>query len=84
MYMLPVKSKILTAMTMKSTLFWDVTPCSLVEVYSISENILLLSSKSKSIPCQMMELEYAHETSVDLYQTTCHCIPEDNSATPLP
>jgi hypothetical protein len=28
-----MKLNILTSVTMKSTIFWDVTPCSLVEIY---------------------------------------------------
>jgi hypothetical protein len=38
--------KVLTAVTMKSMIFWIITPCSLVEVY-VSENYITSISKVK-------------------------------------
>jgi hypothetical protein len=48
---------------MKMTVFWDVAPCSLVEVS------LLIAL--------MMEAESTSETSVNFYQTTRRNNPED-------
>jgi hypothetical protein len=50
---------------MKITVFWDVAPCSLVEV--IIRAIAL-----------MMDAASTSETSVNFYQTTQRNIPEDS------
>jgi hypothetical protein len=49
---------------MKMTAFWDVVPCSLVEV--------------DSIITRMMEAVRTAETSVNFNVTTWHYIPEDS------
>jgi hypothetical protein len=50
---------------MKMTVFWDVTPCSLVKVYRRFIDLI-------------MEAENTSETSVNFYQTTRRNIPEDS------
>jgi hypothetical protein len=60
----------LTAVTMKSTVFWDVTPCSLVEIFG---GMYSLYFKGQRITL------HSSETSVNFYQITrCH-IPEDST-----
>jgi hypothetical protein len=56
---------------MKTTLFWDVAPCSLADrcftyVYLLTTAIIVL----------MMEAVNTSETSVSIYQTTQRNIPE--------
>jgi hypothetical protein len=46
-------------MIMKSTVFWYVTPCSLVEVH-----------RENNMKQQGMEVTYSSETSVDFQRTT--------------
>jgi hypothetical protein len=58
----------------KRTIFWNVTPCRLVEAYVFRREILPLSSKSKSkqtIRKQTLKTEAVHasETSANFYQT---------------
>jgi hypothetical protein len=48
---------------MKVTFFWDVAPCSLVEVYLMA---------------LMMEAANMPETAVNFYQTTMRSISDDN------
>jgi hypothetical protein len=50
---------------MKMTVFWDVAPCSLVEI-------------DRRFRGAMMEAVTTSETSVNFYQTTRHNIPEDS------
>jgi hypothetical protein len=52
---------------MKMAVFWDVAPCSLVEVYRRLRAITLT-----------MEAASTSETSVNFYQTTLRNIPEDS------
>jgi hypothetical protein len=42
-----VRFEILTASATKSTIFWDVTPCSLVEVYKCSRQTHCLILRAK-------------------------------------
>jgi hypothetical protein len=60
---------------MKSTVFWDVAPCSLVEVTEISE--VLTASINREIAV-MMEAVSTSETSVNFYQSTRPNTPEDS------
>jgi hypothetical protein len=53
--------------SVKMTVFWDVAPCSLVELYRHFRGADL-----------MMEAASASETSVNFYQTTRRNIPEDS------
>jgi hypothetical protein len=46
---------------------WDVAPCNLVEIYR----------RFRGVAALMMEAASTAETSVNLYQTTRHYIPED-------
>jgi hypothetical protein len=50
------------------TIFWDVAPCSLVEVYRYLRGLIALIIKALS----------ASETTANLYQTTRLNIPEDS------
>jgi hypothetical protein len=61
-----VRFLVLTVMSMKmTTVFCSVVPCSLAET-DISEDIVMMEAVSTS------------KTSVNIYQTTQHDIPEDN------
>jgi hypothetical protein len=53
---------------MKMTVFWDLAPCSLVEVYRRFSAIVAL----------MMEAASTSETSVNFYQTARRNNPEDS------
>jgi glycyl-tRNA synthetase alpha subunit len=55
------------------TTFWDVTPCSLVEVYRSFIGACCLHHQAL-----MMEAVSTSETSVNFYQTTRGNIPEDS------
>jgi hypothetical protein len=57
------------------TVFWDVAPCSLVEVTDVSE--VLTASIFIAL---MMEVVSTSKTSVNFYQTTRHNIPEESSS----
>jgi hypothetical protein len=54
------------------TVFWDVVPCSLIEIDLRAEML------SASIIGTMMEAVTTFETSVNFYQTTRHNVPEDS------
>jgi hypothetical protein len=58
---------VLPAASMKVTVFWDVAPCSLVEIDRCFRGIAL-----------MMEAVSTSETSVNFYQTTWRNIAEDS------
>jgi hypothetical protein len=62
---------------MKMTVFWDVAPCSLVEVFRRAE--LLITSIIRTIITLMMEEVSTSETSVNFYQTARGNIPEDSN-----
>jgi hypothetical protein len=55
---------------MKMTVFWDVAPCSLVEVYPCLRGALMIKAASTS------------ETSVNVYETTRRNILEDSHIQP--
>jgi hypothetical protein len=57
--------EVITAPNMMDV-FWDVAPCSLVEVYRRLRGIAL-----------MMEAQSTSETSVTFYQSTRRNVPED-------
>jgi hypothetical protein len=54
------------------TVFWDVEPCSLVDVYGRYIGAVFIVKA-------MMEAESTSETSVTFYQTTRRNIPEDSN-----
>jgi hypothetical protein len=56
--------------------FWYVAPCSLVEVYDVSEVLAASMIRTMSLIALMMEASTS-ETSVYLYQTTVQH-PEDS------
>jgi hypothetical protein len=56
----------------KTTVFWDVAPCCLVEIYRRLEVLVA------SVISAMMEAASSSETSVNFYQTTRRNIPEDH------
>jgi hypothetical protein len=55
---------------MKMAAFWDVKPCSLVDITDISEVLTAITL--------MMEAVSSSETSVSIYHTTQCNIPEDS------
>lgn len=62
--------------------FWDVTPCGLLETYVSKGTCGLLHQDKKDISL-MMEALRPSEASVNLYQITqCH-VQEDSSLPPL-
>jgi hypothetical protein len=60
------------------TVFWDVTPCSLVQVYRRFRGICCLHHQGVLLIALMMEAAGTSETSVNFYQTTRRNIPEDD------
>jgi hypothetical protein len=58
---------------MKITVFWDIAPCSLIEVDMFQMFILPPWSRW----WVMMETVHTSETSVNFYETTHSNIPED-------
>jgi hypothetical protein len=56
--------------------FWIVAPCSLVEVYRVSE--VLAASIIRAMIGLMMEAARTSETSVNFYQTARRYNPEDS------
>jgi hypothetical protein len=71
-----MKFQILTAVSMKVTVFWDVVPCSPVKFTDVSE--VLAASIMKVIIALMKEAGSTSEMSVNFYQTTWCNIPEDS------
>jgi hypothetical protein len=67
-----LRFEVLTAASMKMTVFWDVAPCSLVEVYRCFRAIVL-----------MMEAVNTSETSVYFNQTTRSNILEESPSLSL-
>jgi hypothetical protein len=60
-----VRFQVLTAATMKVTVFWDIAPCSLVQIDRRFKGVSL-----------MMELVSLSETSANFHETTRRNIPE--------
>jgi hypothetical protein len=77
-----VESEALTAVAMKSTIFWDVTPCSSLKVNwrfrGLPPNFTLVSSLAYSSALKMKVI-CSSETSVDFQWTTQHYISEDST-----
>jgi hypothetical protein len=67
-----IRCSVLTATNMKMTVFWDVAPCSLVEINR------RFGDAYCHIIVLMMEAVSTSETSVKLYQTTRRNISEDS------
>jgi hypothetical protein len=83
---------VLTAVKMKSYIFWDINPCSPLKfnrcfglIYRLhlqGRRIRFLASCFALVYCLAyswildMEATYSSYTSVDLQRTTMHCIPE--------
>jgi hypothetical protein len=63
-----VRFQVLTAASIKITAFWNVAPCSLVDVYRRSEVLAASIIRAMS----------TSETSVNFYQTTRRNNPEDS------
>jgi hypothetical protein len=68
-----VRFQVLTAASMRMTVFWDVAQGSLIDVLEV-----LAASISASIIALMMMAASTFETSVNFYQTTQRNIPEDS------
>jgi hypothetical protein len=66
--------QVLTVVSMKITVFWDVAPCSLVEVYRYFRGACCLHHQGALI----MEAAIKSEKSVNFYQTAWRNIPEDS------
>jgi hypothetical protein len=80
-----VGSEVLTAVVMKSTIFWDITPCSPLTVRrnmsptSACHPAFTLVSCSAYSSILKMEATCSFETSVDFQQTTRRYILEDST-----
>jgi hypothetical protein len=73
-----VRCQVLTAASMKMTVFWDVALCSLVEVDGRFRSAYFLRDQSSSVTMTalIMEAVNTYETSVNLYESTRRNIPE--------
>jgi hypothetical protein len=76
-----VKFHVLTAASMKIAVFWDVAPCSLVQVYRRFRGVYYLHHQGDKTSLfthrLMVEAVSTSETSVNFYYTTLRNIPED-------
>jgi hypothetical protein len=73
-----VGSEVLTAVVMKSIIFWDVTPCSLLSCNRrFGGNLLVLTEIISS--ALKMEAICSSGTSVETQRTTWRDIPEDDT-----
>jgi hypothetical protein len=70
-----VRSEVLTAASMKMTVFWVVAPCSLVEVYRLFRGVCCLHHHHRPDD----ESTSTSETSVNFYQTTLRNYPEESN-----
>jgi hypothetical protein len=68
-----VRFQVVTAVSIKMTVFWDVAPCSLAEVYQCFRGVCCCA-----IIALMLEISGTSETSVNFYQTTWCNTPEDS------
>jgi hypothetical protein len=59
----------LTAVNVKVVIFWDMTPCSLVDRYRCFRRTCHFHPQGRRAPTLKIELEGASETLVLLYQT---------------
>jgi hypothetical protein len=73
-----VRFQVLTAVSMKMVGFWDVAPCSLVEVYRRFK--VLAASIISVVIALTMEEAGTSETSANFYQTIRRNIPEHKSS----
>jgi hypothetical protein len=61
------------------TVFWDIAPCCLVEVYRRFRGAYCLHHQGdESLITLMLEAVSTFETSVNFYQTSRRNIPEDS------
>jgi hypothetical protein len=68
--------EVFTAVVMKSIIFWDMTPCSLLSCFSPACLLVLSEIISSTLK---MEAICSSETSVGTQQTTRRYIPEDDT-----
>jgi hypothetical protein len=66
-----MKFQVLTAESMKMTAFWDIAPCSVVQVNHVSE----MRTASIITIALMMEAVRASETSVYVHLSPFHLTP---------
>jgi hypothetical protein len=67
--------EVLTAVSTKMVVFWVTAPCSLVDVYWRFRGPCCLHPRAITL---MMEAARTSDTSVNFYQTTRRCNPEDS------
>jgi hypothetical protein len=76
---IPVRFQVLTAASMKMAVFWDVAPCSLVDIGRRFTGAYCPHHQGdETLIAVMMGTVSTFETSADIYQTTRRNIPEDN------
>jgi hypothetical protein len=68
--------EVVTAVVIKSTIFWDITPCSPLKVNRRAFTLVSCSAYSSILT---MEAICSSETSVDFQRTTRRYIPEDST-----
>jgi hypothetical protein len=71
-----VRFQVLTAASMKITLFWNVAPCSLEKFTDVSD--VFNSTQIRTIIALLMEAATTSETSVNFCQTTPRNVPEES------
>jgi hypothetical protein len=73
-----VRLQVLTATSMKVTVFLDVAPCSLIEIHKYFRGVYCLHGLGDElIPLKMKAVDIS-KASVSFYETTRRNIPEDN------
>jgi hypothetical protein len=79
-----VRLEVLTAVTMKSTVSWGVTPCSLVEVHQCFWGMYCLHLQDQRVGHAINQQDVSSKQSTLLwYQTTWSHISEDSTLPPL-
>jgi hypothetical protein len=73
-----VRFQVLTATSMKTAVFWDVAPCSLVDIDDVSEVLAVSIIRVMSLVALVIETVSTSETSVNIYQASRRNVPEDN------
>jgi hypothetical protein len=75
-----MRFQVLTATGMNMAVFWDVAPCTLVEISRVSEELKasIIGRWCREVIALVMAADNTFETPANFYQTRRHNIPEDS------